>query len=241
MNGSSFVERRVLVTGASSGIGAATARAVLRAGDYVIATGRQAGPLAALAGPAERDRLRGIPGDLRSGSFVDELLAQAGTVDVLVNCAGVLKHAPFLELAPVDWKEAFEVNVVALLALTQRVARDMAERQRGHIINISSTRADEVAPMTLVYSATKAALRAITKGLRAELRPYGVRVTEIAPGFTESNLRRDVRHPAALDAFVKRDFTALRAEDVAAAVLFAMQADENCAIDLLVLRPQGQA
>lgn len=241
MSGSALDGRRILVTGASSGIGAATARAVLGAGAYVIATGRRSEALAALAGPAERNRLCAIPGDVRSGSFVNDLVEQAGTVDVLVNCAGVLRHAPFLELAPAEWEEAFEVNVLALLALTQRVARDMAMRNRGHIINISSTRADEVAPMTLVYSATKSAVRAISKGLRAELRPHGVRVTEIAPGFTESNLRRDVRHPAALDAFLKRDFSPLRADDVAAAVLFAAQADENCTVDLLVLRPQGQA
>lgn len=232
--------QRVLVTGASSGIGQATARAFLQRGAYVVATGRRIEPMLRIASSAEQDRLLAVPGDLRDTAFVDELVRKTGAVDVLVNSAGVLKHGPFLEFDPSDWEEAFQINVVSLLRLTRLVALAMAARKRGHIINISSTRADEVAPMTTIYSATKFALRAISKGLRAELRPFGIRVTEVAPGFTDSNLRRDVTNPHALAALVNRGFTPLTVQDVARAVVHAAEAGPNCSTDLLVLRPVGQ-
>jgi NADP-dependent 3-hydroxy acid dehydrogenase YdfG len=232
--------QRVLVTGASSGIGEATAKAFLLRGAEVVATGRREEPLLKLAVPERKARLTTIVGDLRNYKFTEELVQRAGSVDVLVNCAGVLKHAPFLELDPVDWLEAFEVNVTSLLHVTQLVARGMREQKHGHIINISSTRAEEVAPMTMVYSATKFAVRAISKGLRAELRSFGIRVTEIAPGFTDSSIRRDVKHPAAIATFVNPAFTPLTVEDVARAVIFAAEADANCSTDLIVLRPMKQ-
>lgn len=237
----SLAGRRALVTGASSGIGAATATAFLRAGARVVATGRRPQPMADLAGATESSRLRALAGDLRDRAFVERLAGEAGPIDILVNCAGVLRHAPFLDLTAADWQEAFEVNVLSVLELTQHVARGMVARRQGHIINISSTRADDVAPMTMIYSATKHALRAISKGLRAELRAFGIRVTEIAPGFTASNIRRDVTHPAVVRSLGEIDFTPLEASDVARAVLFAATADPNCSTDLLVVRPFGQA
>jgi NADP-dependent 3-hydroxy acid dehydrogenase YdfG len=232
--------QRVLITGASSGIGEATAKAFLQRGAHVVATGRRIEPILSLASGEAKKRLRAIRGDLRDRKFVEELVREAGQVDILVNSAGILKHAPFLELDAMDWDDAFQINVLSLLDVTQLVARTMADRKRGHIINISSTRAEEVAPMTMIYSATKFALRAISKGLRAELRSFGVRVTEVAPGFTDSNLRRDVTHPAALATFVNRSFKPLTVEDVARAVLYAAEADPNCSTELITLRPLGQ-
>lgn len=236
----SLEEQCVLVTGASSGIGEAAAKAFLRRGARVVATGRRLEPLQNLASTSEKDRLLAIAGDLRKKDFIEELAGKAGSVDILVNSAGILKHAPFLEFDPYDWEEAFQINVVSLLGLTQLVARSMSVRKSGHIINISSTRAEEVTPMTMIYSATKFSVRAISKGLRAELRPFGIRVTEIAPGFTDSNLRRDVTHPAAVAAFVNRAFTPLTVDDVTRAILFAAEADANCSTELVILRPLGQ-
>lgn len=234
--------KRVLVTGASSGIGRSIARAFLRVGAIVVGTGRVNDELLKVPQTdGDIARFMALPGDLRSFSFVEELAQSAGDVDVLVNCAGILKHAPFLDSDPLDWEEAFAVNVLATLAITQRVGVRMASRKTGHVINISSTRAEDVAPMTLAYSATKAAIRAFSKGLREELRPYGIRVTEIAPGFTESNIRRSVTHSAAVSQFEQSNFTPLTSDEVASAVVYAAQAPVNCSTDLLVLRPFGQA
>lgn len=232
--------RRVLVTGASSGIGRATAVLLVQKGAMVIATGRQQDALDRLKTEAG-ERLISEAGDLTDPSFIARLCERAGAVDVLVNAAGTLMHAPFLESDPADWQTVFDINIVALLRLTHRVAQDMATRRSGQIVNISSTLADQVYPFTMAYAATKHALRAISRGLRLELEPLGVRVIEIAPGFTETAIRRRIDHPAVLKNLAARGQAALPASVVADTVAFAIQAPLGALPELIVVRPIGQA
>ncbi len=238
-----LVGRLALVTGASSGIGRAVAAALAHEGARVIATARRADRLAALAEACKSStgRIEPIAGDINDEAFIGKLAAVASGANILVNSAGTLAYAPFLELTADECDAMFATNVLAPLRLSQAIAAAMASRGSGHIIMISSLAAREVFRFSSVYSATKHALAAITKGMRMELQERGVKVTEIAPGTVDTEMRQNLRHPAVLAALAKRKFVPLPAQDVADAVVFAATAPPNNVIDLIELRPAGSA
>ena len=230
--------KAVLVTGASAGIGRATAAALARAGAKVIATGRRQAELDALK---KQVSVHTIAGDLNDTSFVDELAATARDVDIFVNNAGILKYAPLLEMEDADCEAMFRTNVLSAFRITQAIAKSMVKRRRGHIIVMSSTAAREVYPLGGIYCGTKHALSAITRGLRLELQAHGIKVTEIAPGMVDTGIRAGSDHPRVLEALKGRKFAPLTADEVAQAVVYAAQAAPNCCPDLIELRPQGAA
>jgi NADP-dependent 3-hydroxy acid dehydrogenase YdfG len=135
----------------------------------------------------------------------------------------------------------FRVNVLAALDVTLGIARKMAARKRGHIIMMSSTAARSVYRMGVVYCASKFALTALTQGLRLEVQGDGVKVTEIAPGMVDTEIRNSSTHPAWLAALKSRTIVPLTVDDVAAAVVFSAGATDNCCPDLIELRPRGAA
>ena len=230
--------KAVLVTGASAGIGRATAAALARAGAKVIATGRRQAELDALK---KQVSVHTMAGDLNDTSFVDELAATARDVDIFVNNAGVLKYAPLLEMEDADCEAMFRTNVLSAFRITKAIAKSMVKRRRGHIIVMSSTAAREVYQLGGIYCGTKHALSAITRGLRLELQGQGIKVTEIAPGMVDTGIRASSDHPRFLEALKARKFAPLTADEVAQAVVYAAQAAPNCCPDLIELRPQGAA
>ncbi|MFT5489163.1 MAG: NADP-dependent 3-hydroxy acid dehydrogenase YdfG [Alphaproteobacteria bacterium] len=234
-----FSNKTVLVAGASSGIGRETALMFAAADARVIAVARSADKLSALKAAAG-DNLQTIPGDLTDPGFTDRLVAEAGAVDILVNLAGRTAHAPFLEADPDMWRAAWELNVHAMLVLSQGIARGMAERGSGHIINISSILARQVYPLTMFYAATKHATAAITRGMRVELAEHGVRVTEIAPGLVDTELMDQPDHPAVIAAYAKRQNARLPAAEVARAILYAAGTATGTAPELIALNPHDQ-
>jgi NADP-dependent 3-hydroxy acid dehydrogenase YdfG len=131
--------------------------------------------------------------------------------------------------------------VLAAFRISRLVARNMVRRGRGHIIVMTSIAAREVYPFTLVYAATKHALSAMARGLRLELQSHGIKVTEIAPGMVDTRIRDTIDHPRVLDALKARKFSALSAEEVAEAALYAAQAAPNLCPDFVELRPRGSA
>lgn len=230
--------KAVLVTGASAGIGRATAAALARAGAKVIATGRRQAELDALK---KQVSVHTMAGDLNDSSFVDELAATARDVDIFVNNAGILKYAPLLEMEDADCEAMFRTNVLSAFRITKAIAKSMVKRRRGHIIVMSSTAAREVYQLGGIYCGTKHALSAITRGLRLELQGHGIKVTEIAPGMVDTGIRAGSDHPRVLEALKGRKFAPLTADEVAQAVVYAAQAAPNCCPDLIELRPQGAA
>lgn len=179
----------VIVTGASSGIGEAATRRLARAGARVVLSARRPDRLAALARELDPTgtNVLAVPGDITSDTVRQHLVAAAlgkfGRVDALVNNAGYGTRGP-VERVPVDLiRKNFETNLFSLIALTQLVLPGMRERGSGCIVNIGSVAGRIARPLSSVYDSTKHALEAITDGLRGELKPFGVRVALIRPGF----------------------------------------------------------
>jgi len=235
--------KSVLVTGASAGIGRASALALAARGAAIIATGRRKGELESLKTEAKSagGSVETIAGDLNDAGFVRDLAAAAGHVDILLNNAGVLTYAPVLDMQDHECEEMFRTNVLAAFRVAQAIARPMVERKRGHIIVMTSTAARDVYRLGVVYCATKHALSALTRGLRLELQGHGIKVTEIAPGMVDTHIRDASRHPAVLEAMKARKFGPLTSEQIAEAVVYAAEAEPNCCPDLIELRPQGAA
>lgn len=179
----------VIVTGASSGIGEATARRLARGGAKVVISARRQERLDALARELEASgaAVLAVAGDVTLEAdrrrLVDAALAKFGRIDALVNNAGYGTRGP-VETVPVDAiRRNFETNVFSLVALTQLVAPHLRAQGRGTIVNIGSVAGRIARPLSSIYDATKHALEALTDGLRGELKPFGVRVTLIRPGY----------------------------------------------------------
>lgn len=179
----------VIITGASSGIGAATARRLVRGGARVVIAARRAERLDTLARDLDPtgSRVLVVAGDVTSDAdrrkLVEAALKKFGRIDALVNNAGYGTRGP-VEIVPIEAiRENFETNVFALVALTQLVLPLMRAQGSGCIVNIGSVAGRIARPLSSIYDATKHALEALTDGLRGEMKPFGVRVTLIRPGF----------------------------------------------------------
>ena len=181
----SGTERTVLVTGASSGIGRATAAVFAEAGYRVLGTCRRPDSLAAA------DRVPGVrylPLDLASLDSVEECAAAAGAVDVLVNNAGQSRIGAAEETSPAALQEIFAVNVLGTIRLTQLLLPGMRERGRGSIIMVGSLLAEFPLPFRSAYVASKAALRGFTLAAREEVRPFGIRMSIIEPAYYRTGI-----------------------------------------------------
>jgi NADP-dependent 3-hydroxy acid dehydrogenase YdfG len=241
LTGAPLSGKVVLVTGASAGIGRATALALAQAGAKIIATGRRKPELDSLARQCNGAAVETIAGDLNDARFAGDLAERARAADILVNNAGILKYAPLMDLTDTDCEDMFRTNVLASFRITMAVARSMARLRRGHIIIMTSIAAREVYRLGVIYCATKHALSAFARGLRIELQGCGIKVTEIAPGMVDTDIRAGSDHPSVIEAVEARKFEALTPAEVADAVVYAAKAAPNCCPDLIELRPQGSA
>ena len=179
----------IIITGASSGIGEAAARRLAQGGARVVVTARRQDRLDALARELDPSgaNVLAVAGDITSDAdrrkLVAATLQKFGRIDGLVNNAGYGTRGP-VEIVPVEAiQKNFETNVFSLVALTQLVLPHLRERGDGCIVNIGSVAGKIARPLSSIYDSTKHALEALTDGLRGELKPFGVRVTLIRPGF----------------------------------------------------------
>jgi len=232
-----------VVTGASSGIGAATARRLAAEGFAVVAAARRRDRLDALA--AEIPGLRAVTLDVTSPESVDELAASLDDVAVLVNNAGgALGVEPIERADPADWLAMYETNVLGVLRVTQALLPALERGGGGHVVVTGSIAGHLVYEGGAGYTAAKHGAAAFVETLRLELNGRPVRVTEIAPGmvhtegFSLVRLRGD--QAAAERVYAGVEFP-LTAEDVADCIAFAVTRPAHVNIDLLVVKPLAQA
>jgi short-subunit dehydrogenase len=208
---------RVLVTGASRGLGQHIARRMHAEGGRLILTGRNVEALSALAG--ELDALS-LPADLSSAPDVERLIAEAGEIDILIANAGLPASGHLLELSQPQIDKLLDVNLRAPIALTRAFAPGMVERRRGHIVLMSSLSGKAASPVSSMYSATKFGLRGFAHGIRMDLRRSGVGVSTILPGFVS-----DAGMFADTDVDLPPGVGTSTAEQVSSAVLRSIEHD----------------
>jgi NADP-dependent 3-hydroxy acid dehydrogenase YdfG len=233
--------RRVaVVTGASSGIGAATVRALDAAGFDVVCGARRIDRLRDVAEPIGA---AAIALDVRDRGSVDAFCAQVPRWDVLVNNAGGAHGLePLAEADDAHWREMWEANVFGLMLMTRALLPKLIDSGNGHIVNIGSIAGIEVYPGGSGYTSAKHAVRAITDTLRIELLGKPVRITEIDPGMVETEFSV-VRFGGdeARAAKVYEGLTPLTAQDIADCVTWAVTRPKHVDIDQIVVRPTAQA
>jgi NADP-dependent 3-hydroxy acid dehydrogenase YdfG len=238
-----------IVTGASSGIGAAIASRLIAAGLRVVGCGRRLDRVAeilAAADPAGNSSLA-VACDVRDETSVRQLFADTrgrfGGVDVLINNAG-LGHAGTLAEGRIDdWREMLEVNILGLCLCTREALADMRARGRfGQIIHIGSMAGQRVPPGAGFYGATKHAVRALTESLRLELRERGdpIRIGEICPGYVETGFAEHYFKSADKARETYSQFTVLKAADIAEAVVYMLACPEHVQVHDILLRPTDQ-
>ena len=240
MTSARLAGRRALVTGASSGIGRATALAFSREGATVIATARRADELELLRQEAAEGLIETVSGNLTDSGFPAALAAAADPVDIVVNCAGMLGHGSFLDTDAAEWPRVWELNVHALMCVCQAVGRGMRTRGSGHIINVTSILAGRAYRYTLPYTATKHAVRGVCRALRVELAEFGIRVTEVAPGLTDTPILKSFQSDDAAADYDARPYIPLDADEVAAAIVHAAMSGPNTCPERVEVNPLGQ-
>jgi NADP-dependent 3-hydroxy acid dehydrogenase YdfG len=240
----------VFVTGASAGIGAATALAFAAEGARLLLAARRAGKLAEVASMALE---RGAPAvhsidlDVREHRAVqqsiDDLPADWAEIDILVNNAGLSRGLDKLYMGKIqDWEEMIDTNVKGLLYVTRAVVPGMVVRGRGHVINMGSTAGEITYPSGAVYCATKAAEKSINDGLRIDVLGTPVRVTSIDPGMVETDFSLVRFHgDRERAAKVYKGVKPLTAEDVAETILWVASRPEHVNIARITLTPVQQA
>ncbi len=247
---STLKDRVVLVTGASSGIGAACARAFAREGARLVLAARRVDRLTRLARelpPLGSPGVTTIELDVRDRSAVaaalDALAEPWRTIEVLVNNAGLSRGLAGLHAGAIDdWEEMIDTNVKGLLYVDRAIVPGMVARGRGTVIHIGSIAGRQLYPGGNVYCATKHAVRAITDGLRLDLLGTGVRVTTIDPGLVETEFSEVRFHGDRERAqAVYRGLTPLTAEDVAEVVVFAATRPPHVDLAEVLLLPTDQA
>ena len=243
-----WAEGRIgLVTGATSGFGEAMARRLLAAGARVIATGRRAERLKALADELDTRRLLTRELDVRSADSVCALLpslpAEFAAIDILYNNAGLaLGLGKAHEASLADWETMIETNATGLVRVTREVLPGMVERNRGDVLNISSVAASYPYPGGNVYGATKAFVRQFSLNLRADLLGTKVRVTSIEPGMAETEfsvVRFKGDEGAASNVY--QGVHAMSADDVALVCESVLKLPAHINVNTLELMPVQQA
>ena len=239
------MQKQALITGATSGIGRATALRLAKAGYDIVATGRRADRLAALKAEIEAAgrNCRTLVFDVRSEEEVRRNLESLERVDLLVNNAGLAAGLEHIDRGDThDWDAMIDTNVKGLLYVTRVIAPKMIAAGGGHIFNIGSIAGTEPYENGAVYCASKHAVHAISQSMRADLLSAGIRVTEIRPGMVETEFS-EVRFHGDKER-ADRVYTGVKplsGEDIAEAIAWAAQLPARMNVNDMVLMPSQQA
>ena len=241
-------DKVVIVTGASSGIGYATALALAKAGAKVAIGARRTEKLTQLeneinnsGGQAFSQKLD-VTKKSDCDSFVKSVVEKWGGVDILVNNAGLMPLSFIKNLKIDEWDQMIDVNIKGVLYCTAAVIPHMLEKKSGHIVNISSVAGRIVFPSGSVYCATKHAVTALSEGLRQEFSTRkNIRVTCIEPGVVSTELTNTITDESLKD-FVEKAKTmeSLSAQDIADAIVYAVDAPSHVNVNEVLIRPTSQ-
>ncbi|MBE5683151.1 SDR family oxidoreductase [Pantoea agglomerans] len=236
-----MTQKVILITGASSGIGAGIARELAKTDAILLLGARRESRLAALA---EELQFNGAEVAIKAldvtrreemTQFVEYALERWGRVDVMINNAGIMPLSPMASLRVEEWEQMIDVNIKGVLYGIASVLPTMLAHQRGHIINIASIGALAVSPTAAVYCATKFAVRAISDGLRQENSQ--LRITCVHPGVVESELASTITDPAAAEAMQHYRAITLQPDAIGRAVRYAIEQPEEVDVNEIVVRP----
>jgi NADP-dependent 3-hydroxy acid dehydrogenase YdfG len=236
----------VVITGASSGLGEATARLLSAQGACVVLGARRVERIEALA-----DELNGRGGKALAiatdvtkrdqvQTLVDDAVRTYGRLDVMLNNAGLMPVSPLERLKVEEWDRMIDVNVKGVLYGIAAALPHMTSQRSGHIINVSSVAGHKVRPGNTVYAATKHAVRVISEGLRQEVKPYNIRTTIISPGAIATELPNTTTDADLAQGLRKVYENAIPADSFANIVLFAMSQPEDVDINEILFRPTRQ-
>ncbi len=235
----------VVIAGASSGLGEALARRLVKDGAKLVLGARRLERLKKLAQDLNLAPEAAVQTDVTQPeqvqALVDKAVALYGRVDVMVNNAGLMPHSLLERKKFDDWNAMIDVNLKGVLYGIAAALPYMQQQKSGHIINTSSVAGHKVRPGSAVYAATKTAVRVISEGLRQEVKPYNIRTTIISPGAVESELVASITE-ADVAANIQQfyDDVAISAESFASVVAFAISQPEDVDINEILFRPTRQ-
>jgi len=237
----------VVITGASSGLGEATARLLAAQGATVMLGARRVARLEALANEltAGGGQALALETDVTRREQVKRLVDTAvqsyGRIDVMINNAGLMARSPLERLKIEDWDRMIDVNLKGVLYGIAAALPHMQRQKAGHFINVSSVGGHKVSAGNAVYAATKHAVLALSEGLRMEVKPYNIRTTVISPGAVATELPDSVTEPD-IAAGVRQVYeaSAIPAESFARAVVFAMSQPDEVDVNEILFRPTRQ-
>ena len=236
----------VVITGASSGLGESTARHLAELGATVVLGARRVDRIDTLAREltASGHPALSVQTDVTDRAqvqrLVDAAVAQFGRIDVMINNAGLMPHSPLERLKVDDWDRMIDVNLKGVLYGIAADLPAMQAQKSGHIINVSSVAGHKVRPGGAVYSATKHAVRALSEGLRQEVKPYNIRTTVISPGAVDTELPNSITEPDVAANMRKVYEVAVPADAFARAVAYAMSQPDDIDINEILFRPTKQ-
>jgi len=237
----------VVITGASSGLGEATARLLSAEGAIVVLGARRVERLKSLADEliAKGGQALAIASDVTDREQVKKLVEAAvqkfGRIDVIINNAGLMPQSLLERLKIDEWDRMIDVNIKGVLYGIAAALPHMKHQKSGQIINVSSVAGHKIRPGATVYAATKHAVRALSEGLRQEVKPYNIRTTIISPGAVATELPNTITDPetaARINKFYEE--TAIPADSFARAVIFAMSQPEDVDVNEILFRPTRQ-
>lgn len=236
----------IVITGASSGLGEATARHLSQQGALVVLGARRLDRIQALATEltAGGGRALAVQTDVTDSRqvkrLVDTAIEHYGRVDVMINNAGLMPHSPLDRLKIADWDRMIDVNIKGVLYGIAAALPPMQKQNAGHIINVSSVAGHKVRPGSAVYAATKHAVRVISEGLRQEVKAYHIRTTIISPGAVATELPNSITEPDIAESVRKLYQIAIPADAFAQAVAYAINQPADVDINEILFRPTRQ-
>jgi NADP-dependent 3-hydroxy acid dehydrogenase YdfG len=239
-------DKVIVITGASSGLGEATAQHLSSLGAIVVLGARRVERIEALAHEIEvaGGRALAVQTDVTDSrqvqALVDAAIAKYGRVDVMLNNAGLMPHSPLERLKIDDWDRMIDVNIKGVMYGIAAVLPHMIEKRSGHIINVSSVAGHKVRQGSVVYSATKHAVRVISEGLRQEVKPHGLRTTIISPGAVDTELPNSITEADVAEGVRKFYEIAISPTSFARAVAYAIGQPDDVDINEILFRPTQQ-